>query len=72
MSLGSEPREMSSLSFFSVLRASAFPGIYIQETILNACCRHGIPAEMYSKKEELKVTEIDLNVGKANVDLFGG
>lgn len=72
MSLGSEPKEMSSRYFFSVLCASAFPGIYIQEKILNACCRHAIPAEMYSKKEELKVTEMDLSLGKSNVDLFGG
>lgn len=58
MSLGSEPKEMSSCYFFSVLFASAFPGTYIQEKILNVCYRHVILAG-YSKKEDLQVIEMD-------------
>lgn len=72
---GSEPKRnvIYAISFFSVLFASAFPGIYIQEKILNVCCRHVIPAERQSKKEVLKVIEMDLvNLGKANADLLHG
>lgn len=74
-SLGSEPKRnvIYVIFFFSVPFTSAFPRIYIQEKILNVCCRHVIPAEKQSKKEVLKVIKMDLvNLGKANVDLFGG
>ena len=64
---------LPATSFFSVLFALAFPGIYIQEKILNVCCRHAILAEKQGQKEALEIIEMDLvHLGKANADLFGG
>lgn len=55
--LGSEPKRnvIYAISFFSVLFAPAFPGIYIQEKILNVCCRHAILAEKQGQKEVLEI-----------------